>query len=159
MNITHNFNQDDLDTLINEAVTYYHMVETTDDRVGALYPILADYPAAFMDKYDQHMKLGYTRAENPYPQFQTLNGNGYFKLWLVKPESEQVADIEAIKEQVAAEYKAELGRRYDLHLEAVVAESLVREQRKEEKKAADLLAKQTALATEQAIKALGERPV
>lgn len=155
MEIKHTFNQTDLDTLTARAIDRYkNSVVGHGTLNGAIIQISGDNPADYTRQVMQLALDGYTLHHTLSP---SLGGAaGHYLGFFVKPEHLQEEDIAQLKLTTEVEYRAELRRQYDLHLEALVAESVTRAEREAEKKAQAARQKLLEQARKDAIAALGE---
>lgn len=156
MEIKHVFNQADLDRLTQVAIDAYQHTESFGSSVGAIVSVSADYPSQFLAVYADKLANGYKLHPTMPVDFNQYGGNQFFRCYMVKPEAVQAEELIAIKAKVEADYKAELRRQYEFHLEAMVAESVSRAERAEAKKAEEKRAKLIEQARKEAVAALGE---
>lgn len=156
MEIKHVFNQADLDRLTQVAIDAYQHTESFGSSVGAIVSVSADYPSQFLAVYAEKLANGYALHPSMPVDFNQYGGAQFFRCYMVKPEAVQAEELEVIKAKVEVDYRAELRRQYDLHLEAMVAESVSRAERAEAKKAEEKRAKLIEQATKEAVAALGE---
>ena len=157
MKIDFNYVQADLDTLTERAIERYkNSVVGHGTLNGAIIQVTGDNPADYTRRVMELALQGYTMHETLVPSLGGVAGHylGFF----VKPDALQQTDLEELKAATEVTYRAELARRYDETLAAVIEESLIREQRKAEREAAAKAEKLRAKATADAIAALGERP-
>lgn len=155
MEIKHTFNQKDLDTLTARAIDRYkNSVVGHGTLNGAIIQISGDNPADFTRQVMQLALGGYTLHDTLSP---SLGGAaGHYIGFFVKPDNIQLDDIAQLKVTTESDYRAELRRQYEIHLEAMVAESVARAERAEAKKAEEKRAKLVEQARKDAISALGE---
>lgn len=156
MEIKHIFKQADLDRLTQVAVDAYKHTESFGSSVGAIESVSADYPSQFLAVYADKLANGYTLHPTMPVDFNQYGGAQFFRAYMVKPAHVQEEELKAIKARVEAEYRAELRRQYDAHLEALVVESVARAEREAEKKAQAARQKLLEQARKDAIAALGE---
>lgn len=156
MEIKHTFNQADLDRLTKVAVDAYQHTESFGSSVGAIESVSADYPSQFLALYAEKLANGYTLHPTMPVDFNQYGGNQFFRAYMVKPSHVQEEELKAIKAKVEAEYRAELRRQYDLHLEAMIADSVARAEREALKKQEAARQKLVEQARKDAIAALGE---
>jgi hypothetical protein len=157
MKIDFNFVQADLDTLTERATERYHNSVVGHGTLnGAIIQVTGDNPADYTRQVMELALQGYTMHDTLSP---SLGGAaGHYLAFLVKPEPIQQGDLEELKAATEVAYRAELQRRYDETLAAVIEESLIREQRKAEREAAAKAEKLRAKLEADAIAALGVRP-
>lgn len=156
MEIKHVFNQADLDRLTQVAIDAYQHTESFGSSVGAIVSVSADYPSQFLAVYADKLANGYTLHPTMPVDFNQYGGAQFFRCYMIKPEAVQAEELEVIKAEVETDYRAELRRQYDLHLEALVAESVARAEREAEKKAQAARQKLIEQARKEAVAALGE---
>lgn len=155
MEIKHIFNQNDLDTLTTRAINRYkNSVVGHGTLNGSIIQISGDNPADYTRQVMQLALDGYTLHNTLSP---SLGGAaGHYIGFFVKPEHLQEEDIAQLKVTTETDYRGELRRQYDLHLEAMVAESVARAEREALKKQEAARQKLREQARKDAIAALGE---
>lgn len=153
--ITHKFDQDTLDALIGNAIIRYQSNESIGKELGAVVSLYGDYPGLFLDAYDRAMKDGFTRHPSYPVEFRQNGPIGFYRCYLVKPVDQQQADVATITRQVTDAYNADRAEKHAQHLERIIQETLSREAREQEKKAAAALEKAREKARKDALEALG----
>lgn len=152
MKIEHQFVQEDLDKLVANAITFYKTSEDSQREAGAIVLVSGDFPIFFLENVIALHDQGFT-LHTTLPIHQTPT---YCYCYMTKPEAQQQLDIERIKTKVEADYHAELKRRYEAHLDFIVAETVRRAEALELKKAETAKEKLIAQARKEALAALGE---
>lgn len=154
----HKFDAEAYEKLVAHHVANYRTNEPRGSQRGAVVCIGASTLAEFLTEYAAKLSEGYTLHPHPAytPAVSTGNGYTYVRAYLLKPEAEQAADIEAIREEVLEQYNAERKRLYQQHLDFIVQESLERERREQERKAAAAAEKARVVALKDAELALGK---
>lgn len=156
MNVKHKFVQADLDELIANRLSFYRSqtaaeaVSSNRSPYGALVRVSADNGVAFMVAALEHAQRGYVFQDTNFVQLSA----GYSYADFLKPQSEQEADIAAIKQEVEIEYRKSLKALYDQHLSAIVQDTLARVEREDAKKLEMARAKRLEQATKDAVLAL-----
>lgn len=156
MEIKHVFDQKDLDRLTQVAIDAYQHTESFGKSIGAIESVSADYPSQFLAVYADKLSNGYKLHPTMPVDFNQYGGAQFFRCYMIKPEAVQAEELKVIKAKVEKDYRAELRRQYDAHLEAVIAESVARAERAEAKKVEEKRAKLVEQARKDAIAALGE---
>ena len=152
--VRHVFDQAELDRRIENEIAFY-ATRTTDHKApGALVKISHSNVTWFLAEVAEKVLAGYThRIESPvlttYPEYSAF---------YTKPLAMQEEDKKLIADKVEQAYRAELQAAYEHHLEAIIAETLAREEKAEQKKIEVAKAKRLAAARAEAIAALGKFP-
>ncbi|MFI8608416.1 hypothetical protein ACIGFL_08830 [Pseudomonas sp. NPDC077649] len=131
----HKFDQEALDKLIENHLSFYKNREHTHNQRGAVEYVSVDTPTQMLHAYAEKISAGYTLHESFPVNAHMMNGTGFYSFYVVKPEQLQREDIEFITAEVTAEYHAERKRLYQQHLDFIVQESMEREKREQERKA------------------------
>ncbi len=147
MKIEHEFNADELQHRIDNAVGFYEGTTEDFDTKGAIVAVSENSFAANLIKYEELRSEGYTLADSEW--------HSPDRILVRKPQQIIDAEVAAITKEVTETYTAERKQTYSVHLTQVVQESLDRERRIVEKKAADAEAKLRAKLEQEAIEALG----
>lgn len=157
MKITHLFDQSQLDALIEKRLSWYYC-QTAAEAVsggrspyGALVRVSADNGVAFVKTALEHAALGYEFKDTNFVQLSP----GYSYADFIKPAHMQAEDIEAIKAELEAKYNEQRRLAYEAHKLQIIQESLDRERRAAERKAAEAEEKLVAKLEIQAVAALG----
>jgi hypothetical protein len=150
--ITHRFDQAELDSRVSNAVTFYQNREDTPRQPGAIVQVLTDWPSQMLDQYDELSTQGYKR----HPTMPVTSNGSYSQLFMLKPQHMQDADVALITQEVAELYDAERFAAYEAHKQHIIAESVQRAKTAEAKKAADAEAKLLERLRLEAEQALGE---
>lgn len=113
---------------------YHHVYRNTDQNCTM---VSADIPYAFLAKVIEMSAQGYTLT-NKYP---ITTAPMSYHAHMVKPESEQLLDLEVINERVKQEYIAELQAELTEYRELLTQQLLEKAQLAEQKKADEKRAK------------------
>ena len=155
MKITHQYDEAEFQQMLERRLYLYdRQVEGPGVR-GAITSVSCDWPAQLIDRVIDYASQGYQQHPTITPDFVPPR---VYVAHLVKPEKLQASDIAAIRSEVEADYKAELKRRFDAHVEAITTETVQRKMREKEKAEADAQAALFAEAKEEALALLGARP-
>lgn len=151
LTIRHTFDADELQRRIDNELTFYRSRDTTARQRGALVKVSHSNATWFLQEIAEKVLAGYTLAEaspilTTYPEFSAF---------YVKPAALQQDDIAAISSDLEAVYRAELRQAYDSHIEAIVAETVARAERAEQKKQEAARAKLIEAARKDAERTLG----
>lgn len=147
MKITHNFDADELQRRIDNAVGFYEGSTEDFDTKGAIVAVSENSFAANLIKYEELRSEGCTLADSKW--------HSPDRILVRKPQRIIDSEIAAITKEVTEEYTAERRALYDQHVLSVVEESVARERRIIEKKQADAEAKLRAKLEQEALAALG----
>lgn len=153
--IQHLFNQDDLNRLIANRLSFYRATESTPTKLGAVEYVSVDTPTQMLQEFADKVAQGYTLHESYPVSAQTMNGIGLYSFYVTRPQHMQEADIAVLTEQVIAEYNEHRRQLFDQHKAQIVADSLERERRATTKKAQEQEAKFIAKLEQAALEALG----
>ncbi|WP_010483175.1 hypothetical protein [Pseudomonas sp. S9] len=156
MKITHNFVQQDLDALIDNAIAWYNSREDVTNERGAITYVSTNTAMEHLTAYGEYLTAGYTLHPTYPVSAGFTNGVGLFGFYVVKPQALRDSDIEAIKAEVEADYRASLKVKYDAHVASIVSESVARAENEAQRKAEQAHEKLVAKAKADAISALGE---
>ena len=137
---TFQFDQNMLDKLTEQRITYYKMQEASSNTPGAIVSVFADWPSEYMKTVLQYAAEGYTLHDN-MPIHHTAQ---FCRCYMVKPQTLQEAEIEQLKQQVEAEYRANLATEKAKWLEQQSLKLLRERKEQEAAKQAALDAKQLA---------------
>lgn len=153
--IKHLFNQDDLNRLIDNRLSFYRATEASGSKLGAVEYVSVDTPVQMLHAFADKVAQGYTLHESYPVSAQTMNGIGLYSFYVTRPQHMQEADIAVITEQVTAEYNEHRRELFEAHKKQIVADSLAMAKRAEAKKAAEAEAKLLARLEKEAAEALG----
>ncbi|MEV8190515.1 hypothetical protein, partial [Streptomyces halstedii] len=148
MKITHQYDEVEFQGMLDGRVYLYERQVESPGIRGAIIAVSCDWSAQLIDRVIELAKQGFQQHSRMTPEIVPPR---VYIAYVVKPEKLQKADIAAIKAEVEAEYRAELQRRYDTHVEAVAAETVLRRTREKEKAEADAQAALFAEAKEEAL--------
>lgn len=150
--VKHDFDADELQRRVDNAVIFYQSRESTPRQRGAQVKVSHSNATHFLQELSEKVLAGYTLVEaapiiTTYPEFSA---------YYTKPTVQQQEDIAAITADIETAYRAELKEAYEAHVEAIVAETVARTERAELKKAEQARAKLIEQARKDAVAALGE---
>lgn len=148
MKITHNFDADELQRRIDNAVGFYERLTQDSKTRGAIVAISENSFIANLIKYEELRSAGYTLADSDW--------HSPDQILVRKPQQIIDAEVATITNEVTEAYTMERRALYDQHVLSVVEESVARERRIAERKQADVEAKLRAKLEQEALQALGE---
>ncbi|MDA7088257.1 hypothetical protein PH586_17875 [Pseudomonas sp. SA3-5] len=154
--VSHKFVQEDFDRLLANRVSFYLVEEDSPRKRGALVRLVTDSAEALLDEYVTKINEGYTRSTDAHVTCERYGGIGHFAVTMLKPQQQQDEDIAAIRAEVEESYTAELKARYDLHLAAMISETVSREETAQRKKEEQAKQKLIDKARSEALAVLGE---
>lgn len=130
--IKHKFDQSELDNIIQQKTWIYkNSVQGVGADRGAMISVVDDHGLGFLKQLECYFKQGYTLAEKPLPEIQSM----FQRAFLTKPEKMQVADCKMLRIEAEREYQALLQSCYEQHVQAIVAESKQRYETEQRKRA------------------------
>lgn len=123
---------------------------------GAQIRVFNDQPLAFLQEVAEKLKEGFELYEPAGVDMQASHGARFIACELTKPRKVQQAELKAIHAQVEAAYTSERRERYEAHLAAVAAETVLRLERAAVRAAEEARVAALAAATKEAADAVGE---
>lgn len=151
----HQFNQADLDILVDRAVKHYKERLPVPGVRSALERVEVAHRIDILPTFAKKLAEGYTCAEGLDISIG-IGQLGQNEFYVCRPQPMQDADIAEITQEVTDRYNAERKRLYQQHLDFIVQESMEREKREQERKAAVAAEKAKAKFEQEALEALGK---